>query len=663
MKFSYNWLKELVDGLETSPQEVERLITIHTAESEGIEQVGDDFLIEVDNKSLTHRPDLWGHHGMAREVAAMVGKPLIDPVPARDLTGEAPLSVRIENRDLCPRYSGLLVENVKVRPSPQWLQDRLEAIEINPINNIVDITNLVLAGIAQPMHAFDADKLAGHEILVRSAHEGEKINALNEESYDLTPSNLVIADASGPIAIAGVIGGMESSITDATTRVVLESANFNATSVRKTSSAIRLRTDASQRFEKSQDPANTLRGLAWAVALMEQLSPGIRVIGGVADAGAAFPPAPPINLPLDWLDRKLGRQVPADEVCRILEALEFGVAESQPRHFQVQVPSWRATKDISLKEDLVEEVGRMVGYDSIEPTAPLIPAAVPPASPTREFHHQVRRMATAQGFTEVYNYSFVSAAMVEAFGLNPAEHVHVTNPIVAEQDMLRTSLLPGIRKNIQDNTRHFDHFRLFEIGREVYKDHETPKFVAAIFAKDDGTAGLMELKRLAECLLASIEVRPSKKPRGFEHPSRVADVISGETVLGRLFEFHPEMIEHGRAAVLELDLTRLEVLQPKAAPYKKLRRFPASAFDLSVITAPRALIGDVQKGLTKYAGDALVSIAFLRDFALGDDDGNRSLSFRLTVGSDERTLSAEEVGQIRERVIEGMRDAGYQLKV
>src|SRR5579862_6517261 len=484
MKFSYNWLRDLVDNLESSPRELERLITIHTAECEGIEEAGADHVIEVDNKSLTHRPDLWGHYGMAREVAAILGRKLIDPVQPAQFPGGAPVRVSIEDHALCPRYSALVFENVTVKPSPEWLQRRLEAVGLNPINNIVDVTNYVLAELAQPMHAFDAAKLQGDEIIVRLARAGETIKALNEEDYTLDPSNLVIADPSGPVAIAGIIGGAESAISDSTTRIVLESANFNASSVRKTSARLKLRTDASMRFEKAQDPVNAIRGLERAYALLREVSPGIHLIGGLADAYRPAPDPAPIVLSLDWLDRKLGRSIPEFEVRRILEALAFRVEEIEPRIVSVFVPTWRATKDISIREDLVEEVGRMIGYDTITPVAPLTPARVPPANPDRVFHHKVRETAAEQGFTEVSNYSFVSEEMARAFSLDPAAHVQVANPIAADHNLLRTSLLPGIWKNIQDNMRNFDHFRLFEIGREVHPDHESPHFVAVLYAKD-----------------------------------------------------------------------------------------------------------------------------------------------------------------------------------
>jgi phenylalanyl-tRNA synthetase beta chain len=676
MKFSYNWLRDLVDQLDTPPRELAQLITLRTAESEGVEAHGNDFVIEIDNKSLTHRPDLWGHYGMAREVAAILGRKLVDPVKPAEFPGDAPVRVTIDDHALCPRYSALVFENVTVKPSPQWLQQRLEAVGLNPINNIVDVTNYVLAEIAQPMHAFDAAKLQGDEIIVRPARAGETIKALNEESYALDPSNLVIADGvadrGGPVAIAGIIGGADSAISDSTTRIVLESANFNASSIRKTSSRLKLRTDASMRFEKAQDPVNTIRGLERAFALLQEVSSGIRLVGGLADNYRPLPVPPPVVLPLDWLDRKLGRAVPGEEVRRILESLEFRVEEVAPRVFSVFVPSWRATKDVAIKDDLVEEVGRMIGYDSIPPVAPLTPARVPPASPEREFHNHVRDMAAAQGFTEVNNYSFVSEEMARVFSVDLSAHVQVSNPIASDQSLLRTSLLPGIWKNINDNARHFDQFRLFEVGRAIHPDREVPRFAAAVYSKDDGASALFELKRLAECLLPGISVRPSGVTQSYEHPRRAGDVLHGRTNLGRLFEFHPRMfesktIEGGRAAVLDLDLARLMQLQPEAARYRPLRRYPESAFDLSVLAGPRALIADVQSALGKLAGDTLLSIAFLREFALpggaGEEAGARSLSYRLTVGASDRTLSAEEVGAVRSRIIDGMRAAGYELRL
>jgi phenylalanyl-tRNA synthetase beta chain len=765
MKFSYHWIRELIPGLDTDAQELMRLITMKTAECEGLEHVGaqlaeasvarvkevewipgshnqivvvetarygtrrvvcgapnckpgmltaylplapvvlegvesdgmlasarelgitgdhsgivelqseallaTDTVIEVDNKSLTHRPDLWGHHGMAREVAAITHRMLRDPAKLELLPRSKPqVSIAIEDFALCPRYSALVFENVTVQPSPLWLQYRLEAIGLNAINNIVDVTNYVMAELAQPMHAFDAEKLHGSTIFVRSARAGEKFDALNDESYELNPSNLVIADAQGPIALAGVIGGLTSAIGTTTKRILLESANFQASSVRKTSVALKLRTDASMRFEKSQDPVNTVRGLARALELLEQVSPGIRLVGGLADSHGDFKTPAPIELSVDWLKAKLGRDLDAGEVRSILESLQFGLKETAPGHLLVTVPSWRATKDIAIKDDLLEEIGRMVGYESITPQAPLIASVVPPESATRLFLRGLRNMAAAQGFTEVYNYSFVTEEMERAFHMDAADHVGVTNPIASDQTLLRASLLPAIRKNILDNSRHFHSFRLFEIGREIHVRNrdlpqEVPHFVAAIYAREgDGSAGLFELKRLAECLMDECEARPAPA-RPFEHPERAATIGSNGEEVGRLFELHPSLGIEGRAAILDLDLARMErVSQGQERRFLALRRFPVSAFDLSVVTGLREASGDIERKLASAAGSHLVEIEFVRTYTgapLPDD--RKSVSYRLTVAAPDRTLSSEEVAAIRNRVIEAMRAGGYELRV
>ena len=307
---------------------------------------------------------------------------------------------------------------------------------------------------------------------------------------------------------------MHSAIAAGTRRIVLESANFNAGSVRRTSAALKLRTDASMRFEKSQDPANTVRALARAVDLLGELSPGIRLVGGLVDLRKVSPAPPPILLPLDWLARKLGKEIGAEEVRDILERLAFGVSVNAPGILSVTVPSWRATKEISLPEDLVEEVGRMIGYDSIEPRPPAILTTVPPANPEREFERHVRAIMVNQGFTEVYNYSFVPEAQACLFGLNPAQHLAVANPIAPDHSLLRMSLLPELRGNVIENSKYADNFRLFEIGREIHKQpeglpREIPHLAAAIYSKEgDGAAGLFEMKRVAGCLMPGAETWP-----------------------------------------------------------------------------------------------------------------------------------------------------------
>lgn len=628
-----------------------------------------DSVIEIDNKSLTHRPDLWGHYGMAREVAAITSGRAKDPVKLDLLPkGTAPVKVSIHDFELCPRYSALVFENVTVRSSPLWLQQRLTAIGLNPINNIVDVTNYVMAELAQPMHAFDRDKLQGDTIFVRRARANERITALNGETYELDTQTLVIADANGPEAIAGVIGGAASGVTGATWRIVLESANFHPGAVRKTSTRLRVRTDASMRFEKAQDPANTTRALARAIELLGIVSPGIRLVGGVADEGSAFREAKVIELPVEWLRRKLGRPVDSEEVIDILRALEFGVSDSGYGTLSVTVPSWRATKDISIKDDLLEEVGRMLGYGSITPTAPSVPATPPPANPERDHLHALRSVCTGQGFTEVYNYSFVSEEQVREIGGDPAHHVKVTNPIASDQGLLRNSLVIGVLRNVRDNLRHLDSFRFFEIGQEIHLldgelPEEIPHLAACVFARSgDGVAELHEAKRLVECLLPGAKVKPVEA-RPFEHPKRAWEVEWKDTLVGRIGELHPLLVS-GRAAVADLDLRATRRLATDSVRYRPLRRFPASAFDLSILAALRVQVGDLERQLLAYGGELVQTVEFVRLYTgapLPDD--RKSVSFRVTIGAADRTLSAQEITAERTRMIEAMQSAGFELRV
>jgi phenylalanyl-tRNA synthetase beta chain len=763
MKFSYSWIRSLVDGLDVPAESLERLITMKTAECEGIELAGEllagavparvesveqieggkhvvkaivhagkygrktvvcgapncragmvtvyvplgsksiagvlsegmlasaselgisrdhagiielsqsdelpppDHVIDIDNKSITHRPDLWGHLGMAREVSAITGQTLRDPVNLSLLPPAGGLiHVEIEDLSLCPRYSALVFENVTVQPSPLWMQHRLTSVGLNPINNIVDLTNYIMAELAQPMHAFDRAKLHGDTIFARPARAHESIVALNDETYALTPSNVVIADANGPIAIAGVIGGRDSAISEATTSIVLESAHFNAASVRKTSVALKLRTDASMRFEKSQDPHNTVRALARALELLPLISPGIRLVGGLADRHANFTSPAPIDLDLDWLARKLGRVLDPAEVRRILENLHFAVEPADSGHLSVTIPTWRATKDVALPEDLVEEVGRMIGYDSIEPTPPLVPCAPSYDPPEREFLRGVRRLMTARGYTEVSNYSFISEESARRFGLAIEDHIRVLNPIAAGQELMRTSLLPGIHTNIVENARHFDEFRLFEIGHEIHKATsakpiECPHLMAALYSKD-APQSLLELKRIAEFLAPGLHVRPAE-PQSWEHPARCAELwLQGRTI-GRLSELHPSLVDTGRAAILDLDLALLQELKPERTSYKPVRRFPSSAFDLSVVAHGRELAGNLEMRIRQFAGDLAEAVEYIREFQGAPlPEGHKSVTFRVVASAPDRTLSSPEITALYDKIVAGLTELGYEFR-
>lgn len=778
MKFSYQWLRELVPGLETEPVDLQRLITMKTAECEGIEPVGahfpsivaarvvsveplpkgknkavlidvghgktvavvcgapnvrpgmlapwvppgtalgekvigratiegvesdgmlasaaelgisrdhagvlelcgvevgeplmelaPDWIIEIDNKSLTHRPDLWGHYGMAREVAAISGQSLLDPVHPELLPGGEPvIQVSIADHALCPRYSALVFENVKVEPSPLWLQARLEHLGLNPISNIVDVTNYILAELPQPMHAFDADKLAGETVFVRLARAGEELAALNGERYELNAADLVIADESGPIALAGVIGGAVSAISESTTRVVLESANFQASSVRFTSSRHKLRTDASMRFEKALDPENTVRGLARAVDLLRQVCPGIRLVGGVADNVSVRAASAPVILPMSFVTRKLGVAISQAEVTRILCALGFGVSERSPAVLTVTIPTWRATKDISLKDDLVEEIGRMVGYDSITPAPPVASIVVPPANAFRAYLRLLRAQLTAQGFTEVYNYSFVTENDIRRFHGDPATYISVLNPIASDLTHLRQSLLPGLFKNILTNARFFPTFRLFEIGSEIHAESvEIPHLAGMLFNAHGDERDFFEMKRVLECIFPAARL-VAADARAYEHPVRAAEVHWRHGIIGRLFELHPSLLQaesiDGRAVILDIDLAEAQICaESPGFRYTAPRKYPTSGFDLSVVAELKTPVAQIQAALTELAGAPLVSIDFIRQYSGAPlAQGLKSVSYHLKLGALDHTLTAEEVTGVRNEVIQGMQGLGYDLR-
>jgi phenylalanyl-tRNA synthetase beta chain len=310
----------------------------------------------------------------------------------------------------------------------------------------------------------------------------------------------------------------------------------------------------------------------------------------------------------------------------------------------------------------------MIGYDSIEPRPPSVLTTVPPANVERAFHRRVRAIFADEGFTEVYNYSFVAEADALAFGMQPSEHVTVANPIAPNQSLLRMSLLPELRANVLENSKRFDAFRIFEIGREIHGQpqglpREIPHLAAAIYSKDgDGEAGLFELKRASECLMPGAEAGPCAA-RPYEHPARAAEIHWNGAVTGRLFELHPSLSE-GRTAMLDLDLTLVQAAAPNQKRYTPIRRYPSSAFDLSVVAPERELVGDLRAKLVALSGPLLESIEYQRQYA-GPPlaEGTRSVSFRLTIGSAERTLSSEEVGEIRARLIDGMRAQGYDLRL
>src|SRR5258707_4253010 len=419
------------------------------------------------------------------------------------------------------------------------MQYRLNSLGVNPINNLVDVTNYALCDLGQAMHAYDAD-LVGDAIIVRAARKGESILALNGEKYSLSPEDIVIADAHKPVGIAGIIGGNDTAIRASTTRIVLEAASFPAAQVRKSSSRLKLRTDASMRFEKGQDPENTVRALARAVELLKQISPGSQAAPPI-DVYARKSTPHKIQLDIDWAARKLGRKLSTEEVINIFKSLVFGIEQLDPRKLFLTVPSWPATKDISIPEDLVEEIGRMVGYASIVPQAPAVLATPTPRTLQHQHHRAIRAAMVGQGFTEVSNYSFISDADTAMFDYSPDKLQQVANPIVADQKYLRPTLLPGIRPNLADNSRYFTDFRLFEIGTAYGKRAdsapvERTHLAAAIYGRETHGPNLLETKREAQYVASGCTVVPAKSQGKTMHPELSAHVEVGGQRIGNLYE-------------------------------------------------------------------------------------------------------------------------------
>ncbi len=434
-----------------------------------------DVVLDIDNKSITHRPDLWGHLGLARELAALWKAPLRLPETA-ELKPEidVPLMVSVKKPAKVVRYMAVAVEGVKAAESPAWLRQALTALGMRPINVIVDITNYVMLELGQPLHAFDLDKLGGTDIVIRQAKQGEKFVTLDGITRTLDESMLMIADRTQAQAIAGVMGGQTSEVSASTANIVLESATFEAVNVRKTATALGLRTEASARFEKALDPKLPELALRRAVELLTELCPGARVASPVVDVYDDPPAAAPIALSLPWLYKRLGTVIPEAEVVGILERLGFTV-QKKAGELLVTAPSWRATRDITIPEDLLEEVARMYGYGNIPLALPKSEAMAPEREPDQVARWKVRDVLVAQGYTESLSYSFLGSRALEVLppevlttlATVPPELLELMNPVNQAEPNLRAALMPNFVSQLILNALHLPQqlVQMFELGR------------------------------------------------------------------------------------------------------------------------------------------------------------------------------------------------------
>jgi len=631
----------------------------------------DDTILEVDNKSLTNRPDLFSHHGFAREVSALFNKTFksINPPAIKDGKGYE-LSINIAEPELCPRYIGVVIDGIKIAPSPDWMQKRLLAVGMRPINNVVDITNYVMLEVGQSLHAFDANKLENTsgkektiEIVVKTAENKQKFLTLDNEERELISSDLLICDGKKATTLAGIMGGQNSEIDKNTTTVFLESANFSPSCIRKTSQRLGLRSEASLRYEKSLDPNLSETAIRRTVELFLELIPGTQVVSKVVDVSNFSLNQGPIVLPLEMIAKKLGVEISTDEVIGIFEHLGFEV-KKKGDSLNVTIPTWRATKDISIVEDLIEEIARVFGYQNIPSTLPFAYITPPIKDPVRQLERRVRHvLADRFAVTETYNYSFVAPQILEKMGENLSNYIELSNPISKERPYLVRTLFTNLLENVEKNQKFVDPVRLFEIGRHYInelpgeddgngqplpvQDH----WVGLVFSSKNDDKPFVETRRtivgLLEELGFSVEVQTMTKGPVWMHPSRRAELSVRGEFIGCLIEVEP-MVSHNigldwRVALVEINLSLLATLSAKEKKYQKIPDFPDVKRDLAFVVSNSTTYAVLEKSLLKTS--KLLNKVELFDVYQGKgiDPDKKSLAVHLVFRAADRTLSSEEI--------------------
>ena len=639
-------------------------------------------------------------YGAAREVAALTGQPLRDRVmtlleqngvvvsPDADFA-----EIRIDAPDLCLRYSAALIENVTIGPSPLWMQQRLMRAGMRPINNVVDITNYVMLELGQPLHAFDHRLLierarssgaSGRPVIImRRARAGEQMKTLDGEMRRLDPDMLMITDTAGSIAVAGVMGGAETEVTDGTRTILLESANFNFLSIRRASQMLGLRSEAASRFGKRVDPELTVRALARACELLEQLAGG-KARPVYADNYPGRPEPKSIELDPIYANRLLGVDLPAAEMVRILEALEFNVDRSGAC-LSVGVPSHR--QDVNIPADLVEELGRVHGYDRMPAT--LLQDELPrtPRNVALEAEEKVRDVMTGCGLDEIITYSMIDVRDEAKLGLPSVPHVTVLNPLSAERGHLRVTLLPALIETAQANLRFSERAAIFEVGRVYIPRPEAqlpaePLRLAALMAgprepnswlkHDAEPLGFFDLKGALEGLLLRLGLVNATWERGAHpalHPGRTAKVLVNSAEVGAVGELHPTV----RAAfdlppvpvvVAELDLAAILEGWGRKQEMTAFSSQPAVFEDLAVIVDESIPAAQVA-GLIRQAGGKLLVDVRLFDVYKGGQvpRGKRSLAYSLTFQAPDRTLTADDTAKARQKIVSRLeRELGATLR-
>ena len=605
-----------------------------------------------------NRPDCLSHLGLARELAAASGRTLRHDFMPRFQGDAEPLAtdllqVRIDDPDLCRRYLAAVITDVTVGPSPRWMQRRLRAAGVRPLSNVVDVTQYVMLEYGQPLHAFDATRVGGDQIVVRRARDGEELLCLDGVTRKLTPQMLVIADQARPMALAGMIGGEESAVGPTTRNVVLEAATFDGVNTRATSRALRLRTEASSRFEKGLSPELALAGARRAAQLLAEIA------GGAVHRGwpDVYPrPQEPVRVRVrpEKIDALLGVHVPLEEAEAILRHLDFGVRiDAEDGAWDVLPPVFRL--DIGIPEDVVEEVGRIYGYDRVPATLPgRRQTAIRPFQRSADAElDAARRAFAAAGFTEVVTPALVSGRRQQRLGLGDRA-LRLYNPVSEEADTLRTSLLPSLMQVLEFNRNRgrgdvavFETARAF-LARAVADGHslpEEPWHLAAV-----GAQSFLGLKSVVDRVLHELGTPPAQYRREKTvpfHPGRSAQVSVGGRAVGRLGELHPSALREfdlpGRYTACELDVDALLAARVGRAA-AELPRFPGIDRDLNVVVAVEVEAAGLLATVREAGGELLERVTAIDEYRGAQvPDGFKSVTLSLTFRSPERTLTDSEV--------------------
>ena len=633
-----------------------------------------DIILEIDNKSMTNRPDLWGHYGIAREIAALYDLPMKEfPHFDRNVANTAGFHVTVEDAERCPRYLSAQIEGLSVKPAPYQMQSRIWKVGMRPINALVDITNYVMLATGQPTHAFDSDHIAGH-VIVRRAGEGEKLLLLNGKELALSGDDLVIADDAGVVGLAGVMGGAKDSILPETDKVILEVANFDAKGIRRTALRYDNRTEASARYEKAIDPERCDQALDLSMQLLGQLYPEMKVTGLVDEYPRHLKQAE-IDVPLSWLERRLGKRLPPEEIRHKMELLGYGISFSGD-NMHVVVPTWRSTGDVSIQADIMEEVARMYGYENFEaePITTTFDGAINQLD--KDLERRIKEyLAIRCGMQEIFTYPWMEESYVNAVLQSTEGILSLSTPPSPAERFVRSSLLPNLCKAVVKNERYFDEFSIFETA-QVFRDenYTSPydpreklpsqrKNVAGAFVTTDKdiTALFRKAKGVVEMMaryvhMETLTFRQTEKPVWADNVVWL-NICRGEEKVGDLALLSKKVsmacgIKNLNVMLFQLDQDSLVPLKSRTNTFTHMAEYPMTDYDISLLLDGSVQWKDVLQTVGGIKSELLHGASFVDEYRGKQvPAGKKSLTLRLSIGSKEKTLTSSEIEEVASNVL------------